>query len=49
MNEDEGTIFCATVGAGYKIPHSNKFTGVLMGIDKSQKKEDYGGSYLGYD
>ena len=27
-----------TVGAGYKEPLSNLFTGVVMGIDSSQKK-----------
>ena len=38
INEDNGTIFAPTVGAGYKDPFSNRFTGVIMGIDKSQRK-----------
>lgn len=41
MNEEEGTIFAITIGAGYKNPNTNAFTGVLMGRDRSQKKEDY--------
>lgn len=41
MNEEEGTIFAITIGAGYKNPNTNTFTGVLMGRDRSQRKEDY--------
>lgn len=47
MDEENGTIFAATVGAGYKIPNTNLFTGVLMGIDKAQKKDDVGGFAYG--
>lgn len=39
-NEENGTIFGATFGAGWKERSTNKFTGVIMGIDKSQKRED---------
>lgn len=41
MNEEEGTIFAATVGAGWKNALTNTFTGVLMGVDKSMKKADF--------
>lgn len=40
MNEDEGTIFAPTIGAGYKDPYTNAFTGVLMGRDRSQVKSE---------
>lgn len=49
MNEENGTIFAPTIGAGYKNPYTNTFTGVLMGIDKSQKKGDVGGMIGNYD
>lgn len=38
MNEDRGTIFSTTMGAGYKSPQTNLFTGVLMGADASQPR-----------
>lgn len=34
VDEDNGTIFAPTIGAGFKNPYSNKFTGVLMGVNK---------------
>lgn len=43
MNEEDGTIFANTIGAGYKTPQTNLFTGVLMGVDRSQKKKDIKG------
>lgn len=43
MNEEDGTIFANTIGAGYKTPQTNLFTGVLMGVDRSQKKKDIQG------
>ena len=49
MNEENGTIFAATVGAGYKRPSTNAFTGVLMGVDRSQKREDIPGYGMAYD
>lgn len=42
-NEKEGTIFGATFGAGYKRPSTNAFTGILMGADKSQPRDNMGG------
>lgn len=41
MNEDDGTIFAATLGAGFKEPTTNLFTGVLMGVDRSQPRANY--------
>lgn len=49
MNEEDGTIFANTIGAGYKTPQTNLFTGVLMGVDRSQKKEDVEGLDLDED
>lgn len=49
MNEEDGTIFANTIGAGYKIPQTNLFTGVLMGVDRSQKKEKIEGLDLDDD
>jgi hypothetical protein len=43
MNEEDGTIFANTIGAGYKTPQTNLFTGVLMGVDRSQKKKNIKG------
>lgn len=34
VDEDNGTIFAPTIGAGFKNPYNNKFTGVLMGVNK---------------
>lgn len=48
-NEKDGTIFGATFGAGYKRPSTNAFTGVLMGVDKSQKRSDMDGWRAGVD
>lgn len=39
INEDNGTIFAPTIGAGYKLPTSNRFTGVLMGINLDFRKD----------
>lgn len=39
INEDNGTIFAPTIGAGYKLPTSNKFTGVLMGVNLGFRKD----------
>lgn len=49
MNEENGTIFAATVGAGYKRPSTNAFTGVLMGVDRSQKRSEIPGYGMAYD
>ena len=49
MNEEDGTIFANTIGAGYKTPQTNLFTGVLMGVDRSQKKKDVKGLDLDED
>lgn len=49
MNEKDGTIFASTIGAGYKTPQTNAFTGVLMGVDRSQVKKDVGGYAGSYD
>jgi len=38
IKEDEGTLFAPTIGAGYKDPFTNTFTGIIMGLDKSQLK-----------
>lgn len=47
INEENGTIFAPTVGAGYKDPFTNTFSGVIMGIDSSQLKEHYADFYGG--
>lgn len=39
INDENGTIFAPTIGAGYKDPFTNTFTGIIMGIDTSQTKE----------
>lgn len=44
MNEEDGTIFAATLGAGFKEPNTNLFTGVIMGMDRSQKRKDVEGN-----
>lgn len=49
MNEERGTIFAITVGAGYKRPSTNAFTGVLMGADASLKREDITGDSFAHD
>ncbi len=41
INEDDGTIFSPTIGAGWKHPFTNTFSGVVMGIDTSQLKANY--------
>lgn len=33
INEDNGSIFAPTMGAGFKNPFTNAFTGVLMGVN----------------
>lgn len=45
IREDKGTIFAPTIGAGYKHPYKNTFTGVLMGIDTSQVKPGENANY----
>lgn len=39
INEENGTIFAPTIGSGYKNPLTNKFTGVLMGINTGFPRE----------
>lgn len=48
LNEKNGTIFAPTIGAGWKHPFTNTFTGVIMGIDKSQLRNAYAGNYGGF-
>lgn len=48
LNEKNGTIFAPTIGAGWKHPFTNTFSGVIMGIDKSQLKNDYDQDYGGF-
>ena len=38
MNEEEGSIFANMIGAGYKRPSTNAFTGVLIGADSSNPR-----------
>lgn len=38
IDEDNGTIFAPTIGAGFKNPYNNKFTGVLMGVNKEHMR-----------
>ena len=45
INQDQGTIFAPTIGAGYKDPFKNTFTGVIMGIDTSQVKPGEDANY----
>lgn len=40
INNGKGHILAPTVGAGWKDPFTNLFTGVIMGIDTSQTKSD---------
>jgi len=49
VNEQEGYIFAPTVGAGYKEPFTNMFTGVIMGIDKTQLKSSFSGLFSADD
>jgi hypothetical protein len=48
INEENGTIFAPTLGAGWKHPFTNTFTGVIMGIDKSQLRNAYADNYGGF-
>lgn len=48
INDERGTIFAPTIGAGYKDPFSNKFNGVIMGIDSSQSKQSYQNIFGGF-
>jgi hypothetical protein len=48
LNETNGTLFAPTVGAGWKHPFTNTFSGVVMGIDKSQLKSYYDTNYGGF-
>lgn len=49
MNEERGTIFATTIGAGYKKPSTNAFTGVLMGADSSLPRSKLRGYKQTYD
>lgn len=49
MNEEKGTIFATTVGAGYKRPSTNAFTGVLMGADSALPRANVKGYNMAYD
>ena len=49
MNEENGTIFATTIGAGFKRPSTNAFTGVLMGADRSQPRQEIPGYGMAYD
>lgn len=40
INNGKGHIMAPTVGAGWKDPFTNRFTGVIMGIDTSQVKNN---------
>lgn len=42
INEDNGTIFAPTIGAGFKGPLTNKFTGVLMGVNTGFMRQTNG-------
>lgn len=48
LDEKNGTIFAPTIGAGWKHPFTNTFTGVIMGIDKSQLRSAYQDDYGGF-
>lgn len=41
INEERGTIFAPTIGAGYKHPITNLFSGVLMGVDRNYPRDAY--------
>ncbi len=41
--ESDGRIMAVTIGAGYKDPFTNTFTGVIMGIDTSKTKTSFDG------
>lgn len=40
INEENGTIFAPTIGAGFKGPLTNTFTGVLMGVNTAFLRKD---------
>lgn len=42
INEDNGTIFAPTIGAGFKGPLTNTFTGVLMGVNTAYLRDTDG-------
>lgn len=42
INEDNGTIFAPTIGAGFKGPLTNNFTGVIMGVNSAYPRESGG-------
>lgn len=48
IETEEGTILAPTIGAGYKDPFTNKFNGVIMGIDTSQTKQAYQDIFGGF-
>lgn len=39
IDNDLGAVIAPTVAAGYKNPMTNDFSGVIMGIDKNQRKD----------
>lgn len=39
INEDNGTIFAPTLGAGFKNPFTNAFTGVIMGVNSGFRRQ----------
>lgn len=46
IDNDNNTIAAPTIIAGYKNPLTNDFSGVLMGVDKNQRKDGvYANSY----
>lgn len=48
INEEGGSILAPTIGAGWKHPFLNTFSGVVMGIDKSQLRKAYEPGYGGF-
>lgn len=48
-NEDEGTILGAMIGAGYKRPSTNTFTGVIMGRNSAYRRDQIEGYRAGVD
>lgn len=48
LNDERGTLFAPTIGAGYKDPFTNTFSGVIMGIDTSQLKQTYDSIFGGF-
>ena len=40
INEENGTLFGTSIGAGYKLPSTNAFTGILMGANSAHKRSE---------